>query len=261
MDVKFGAATDQGRVRTHNEDSYLTAPPVFVVADGMGGHSRGEAASRAVVDAFSNVATQRWVTTDDVIGCVERAAKSVQALQGELKAPGSTVSGVALSQQAGVPCWLIFNIGDSRTYLVRDDALTQISVDHSAARDPKNPHAPRNVITRALGAGLKQRAVADQWLIPAAVGDRLLVCSDGLTGELSDQLIAATLIDRPDPQQAARTLVDSALQAGGHDNVTAVVVVCSDLEGAQGVALGLDDDTESNIDDDDDTITESWEDR
>lgn len=233
MEVEFGAASHEGNVRASNEDSYLTMPPVFLVADGMGGHARGELASQAVADSFLALGTSTWLEADGLVEAIASAARAVTGLAGEGRAPGSTLAGAGLSQQSGLPCWLIFNIGDSRTHLLRGGELTQISVDHSAvvrasARgDAALP--PKNVITRALGAGLAQ-PVADQWLIPAQLGDRLLICSDGLTNEVTQELLTATLLAHSDPQEAAHALVQAALQAGGHDNVTAVVVDCSDLE-------------------------------
>lgn len=258
MAVRFGAVTHQGLVRSSNEDSYLTVPPVFMVADGMGGHSQGEAASRAVADAFLELSAQEWLSSNDLVDAVDRAATVVMGLPSTGRAPGSTLSGVGMSLQGGMPCWLVFNIGDSRTHLLRDGELTQISVDHSAAaRAAAAGAAPvaRNVITRALGAGLS-KPIADQWLIPAADGDRILVCSDGLSNDVSAELIAATLLTVADPREAADSLVQAALNAGGHDNVTAVVVDCDRVVSTATAGSGLDD---STVSPDDDTVPE-WAD-
>lgn len=224
LEVRFGAASHQGLVRSSNEDSYLTAPPVFLVADGMGGHSAGELASRAVVEVFAGLASAQWLTAEMLAQAVERATSKVAALPGEGKAPGSTLTGVGLAEQAGMPCWLVFNVGDSRTHLLRGGELNQISVDHSATRRGE-ARPERHVITRALGAGLR-RPVADQWLIPAAAGDRIVLCSDGLSNEVTPELITAILLTTQDVQEASRALVRAALQAGGRDNVTVVVVEC-----------------------------------
>lgn len=224
VNVRFGARTDQGMVRDHNEDSYLTAPPYFIVADGMGGHSRGEAASKAAVDAFLPGAGQRWATTDDLNAAIAVASTRIDALGGQGRPPGSTLTGVGLTVQGGMPCWLVFNIGDSRTYLLRDGDLIQISVDHSSRSDTR-----RNVITRALGAGLTRPLVADQWMLPINPGDMILACSDGLTNEVTDQLIAALLLSPGDPHEKATALVDAANRAGGRDNVTAVVVIADEV--------------------------------
>lgn len=248
--VNFGAMTHPGLVRAANEDSYLTVPPVFLVADGMGGHARGEVASRTVVDTFAELSSHQWLTSDDLVTTVDRAAQRVVALGGEGRAPGSTVSGVGMSEQGGMPCWLVFNVGDSRTHLLREGELTQISEDHSAvARGDLTK--PKNVITRALGAGLS-RPVADQWLIPAAAGDRILICSDGLSNEVTAELLVATLQAHSNPQVAATALVEAAVNAGGRDNVTAVVVDCVEVVSSASHSVSIDDSTASA--DDEDTV-------
>ncbi|MCB1253953.1 MAG: protein phosphatase 2C domain-containing protein [Austwickia sp.] len=243
LSVCFGAATSAGRLRTRNEDAYLAAPPILLVADGMGGHARGEAASRAVVEAFRPLGELAWVTAAEVTSAVLRAQDAVHLLRsGARGEPGSTVSGVALTQQRGVPCWLVFNIGDSRTYRLRADHLEQVSVDHSQAQAliddagltaaQARRMAARHVITRAIGGGLPDHLAADEWLLFAATGDRLLLCTDGLTTELTDHLIRAILLTVPDPQVAAQSLVDAAVTAGGRDNVTAIVVDAVEVQGA-----------------------------
>ncbi len=244
FEVRFGGATHQGMVRGLNEDSYLTMPPLFLVADGMGGHARGEVASRAVVDAFLELGTRHWLESAALADAVRRAWADVSALSGEGRAPGSTLTGVGLSRQGGLPCWLVFNIGDSRTYLMRSGQLQQVSQDHAATEPRTRADAtPRHVITRAVGAGMAL-VVADQWLIPAQEGDRILICSDGLSNEVTPELMNATLLAQTDPQSVAQELVQAALNAGGHDNVTVVVVDCV---GLTGVAAGaLSDTTESD---------------
>jgi serine/threonine protein phosphatase PrpC len=233
--VAWGAATDRGRRRAANEDALLAMPPIFVVADGMGGHVAGAAAAQAVVEAFAREANTEWYTPAALDRAVGHAAAQVLALgHPDGPSPGSTVTGVGLACADGVPCWLVFNIGDSRTYRLADGELEQVTVDHSVvqqlidagelAHTDARTHLERNVITRALGAGLAARPVVDQWLVPAAPGDRLLVCSDGLHGEVTDQLIAATLLAAPEPDTAARNLIEAALAAGGRDNVSAVVI-------------------------------------
>lgn len=257
--VRWGAASDTGRHRALNEDSYLAAPPVFVVADGMGGHARGEVASRRVVEAFESVAGKAWLGADQLFLTVERAGESVRLLAGEQVAPGSTLAGVALTHQHGLPCWLVFNIGDSRVYRLRGEAFEQISVDHSRVqelRDSGDEQAAaatgRNIITRALGGGSAVRPLADQWLLPAVAGDRMLICSDGVNSELTDRLISATLTASGDPQDAAQGLVDAAVGAGGRDNVTAVVVDAVTVQPVPGVeVLPWGDDTVGGAPDDD----------
>lgn len=253
--VAWGAATDRGRRRSINEDRYLAAPPIFIVADGMGGHLRGDAAAAAVVEAFHDVPVQPRVSSEWLHAAVSDAARRVRQVAATAQpapgAPGSTLSGVGLTEQAGQPCWLVFNVGDSRTYRLRAGILEQVSVDHSevqelldagriAAEDVRH-HAQRSVITRAIGGGLPGEPVVDQWLLLAAAGDRVLVCSDGLTGEVSESLIAATLLSHEAPQDAADALVRAAVEAGGRDNVTVVVVDAVDVSADP--SLTLDEDT------------------
>ncbi|MBK8468267.1 MAG: serine/threonine-protein phosphatase [Actinomycetales bacterium] len=249
--VSWGGASDRGLRRDHNEDAFLTAPPVFLVADGMGGHQRGDAASRAVVDAFEELVNDPWLTSERLHDAVVAATEAVRQIAVEgMGAPGTTLAGVGIAVQEGRPCWLVFNVGDSRAYRLSRGTLEQVSVDHSEVQElvetgaldatEARIHSHRNVITRAIGAGLRGEPEIDQWLLLAADGDRMLICTDGLTTELTDQLLAATLLTIADPKQAARDLVDAAVAAGGRDNVTAVVVdavsVVSTGHGAQGAA-------------------------
>jgi protein phosphatase len=144
---------------------------------------------------------------------------------------GTTVTGVALVQQDGEAKWLLFNLGDSRVYRLYEDELEQVTVDHSIAqelvdqgklsREDMSSYAGKNVITRAVGA---DDGEADYWLMPVVTGERLLICSDGLTGEVSDVSLRAQLALGGATQQTADVLIQLALKNGGRDNVTAVVV-------------------------------------
>lgn len=234
LQVRAGAATDAG-LRERNEDAYVLASPLFAVADGMGGHTGGAEASALVVEELAALGHGEWLRAEEVLGAVERAAGRVAGLaDGSPAAPGSTLSGVALAEQDGMPCWLVFNVGDSRTYRLQHGRIEQVTVDHTRVQelveqgritaDEARTHAQRNVITRAIGAGSTGPTRLDWSLLVAGADDRLLICSDGLTGELSEQLIAASLLDVADPQLAAERLVREAVEAGGRDNVTVVVV-------------------------------------
>ncbi len=249
--VRFGGCSDAGLVRAQNEDSYLTTPPYFVVADGMGGHSRGGAASQTVVEAFTPEPGCQWATSDQVVEWVASASAAVAALPGEGRAPGSTLAGTGLSVQLGRPCWLVFNVGDSRVYLLRDGHLSQITVDH-CGHQPAPDGSLRKVLTRAMGAGLVKPSAVDQWLIPARPKDVVLICSDGLYSELTDQLIAAVLLDEDEPRAQTTRLVEAAKKAGGRDNVTAVVIVADEVMAAGGGNLDLDE----TLDGEDDTVPE-----
>lgn len=232
-DVRFGTATDVGSVREANEDAMLAEPPVFVVADGMGGHAHGEVASALVVDHLRGLAGHERLTVDEVTEAVDSLNAVVQEAAWEspaLGGMGTTVVGVVVVEHEGAPCWLAFNIGDSRLYRFAAGVLEQVSVDHSlvqelldagqiTARDIPD-HPQRSVITRVLGtAGPVE---PDFWLLP--LEGRLLLCSDGLSTEVDDGAIAELLAERADLQEAADALVAAALAAGGRDNVTVVVV-------------------------------------
>ncbi len=213
----------------------MTTSPVFAVADGMGGHSGGAEAAAIVVGELAGLGTQTWLRPEMLLAAVQRAAERVATLaDGSPGAPGSTLSGVALAEQDGMACWLVFNIGDSRTYRLSNGRFEQVTVDHTKVQElvdggrlteeEARTHRARNVITRAIGAGTAGPPRLDLSMMVAGRHDRLLICSDGLTGELTEQFIATLLLDVADPQAAAEALVHDAVAAGGRDNVTAVVV-------------------------------------
>lgn len=231
--VVHGSATDTGLRRRINEDSFLASPPLFLVADGMGGHQAGEVASLAVIDEFARLAGRPSVTVDEVQLALRHARRRVEELPKNAAAgAGTTLSGVAIADIDGEGYWLAINLGDSRTYRFSGDVLEQISVDHSVVQELIDSgeldeasaflDSRRNVITRAIGAGGESEA--DFWLFPADEGDRILVCSDGLSGELDRAAIEAVLRAESHPQAAATRLVHEAMLRGGRDNITVVVV-------------------------------------
>ena len=233
ISVRAGAATDTGLRRALNEDAYLARAPLFLVADGMGGHDAGEVASAAVMEVFAELGGRASVTVDEVRDAYDRAQERVQTLpQDKGAGAGTTLSGVAVTELNGDGYWLTINVGDSRTYRLSGGVLEQISVDHSYVQELVESgeltaeqawhDARRNVVTRAIGAGCD--ALPDFWLLPAEEGDRILVCSDGVSGELTVDQIARVLLDEPSAQAAATRLVHEALLQGGRDNATAVVV-------------------------------------
>lgn len=229
--LNAASATDVGRRRTVNEDAVLATSPIFLVADGMGGHAAGDLASAAVIAAFAPLAGAD-VVFDDVRRALATAAATVEGISAEhTRGAGSTIAGVALVMHDEAPHWLVFNVGDSRVYRHHDNELTQLTVDHSLGQElvdagELNPadlptFAQRNVITRAIGA---PDSTADSWLLPVTDGERILICSDGLTGEVSDEAIRATLTMCGLPESAASALIRRALQAGGRDNISVVVI-------------------------------------
>lgn len=237
--LSFGFGTDRGLRRELNEDSFLAADPLFTVADGMGGHEAGEVASRECIATLSKqeflTAASRTATASDLQQALHQAEARIRELT-NAKA-GTTVTGVVLVEERGVPYWLVFNVGDSRTYLLSQGIFRQISVDHSEVQElvdggfitPEQAlvHPRRHVVTRALGAGSDTEA--DFWLVPVEEGDRILVCSDGLSGELSDSQIHRALSTLSHPQDAVDSLIQAALRSGGRDNITVIVVDASHL--------------------------------
>jgi serine/threonine protein phosphatase PrpC len=225
-----GAATSAGRVRHVNEDSYRAAPPLFVVADGMGGHSSGDLASRIAIEEMNACVALRPLFAEAVLTALEHANRHIIE-RGAANGMGTTAAGLAALETAGGDHLMVFNIGDSRVYRLSGGRLEQLTVDHTEVqelilagvitREQARTHPRRNVVTRALGsdAGL----LPDHWLLPAADGDRYLICSDGLFSELPDEDILP-LLAAGAPQQAADALVAAANDAGGRDNVTVIVV-------------------------------------
>jgi PPM family protein phosphatase len=239
VELHHGAATDVGLVRETNEDAYLVAPPVFVVADGMGGHEHGDMASRIVVEEFARLADSGYQPTRGR----EAVAAALEASQRRItehtapgpnprRTPGTTVVAALLVEEDGEPAWLLANLGDSRIYAVADGKLRQVSTDHSVVQElvdsdeitaaEAHDHPERHVITRALGG--PRLEPADYFLLTMAEAQRLLLCTDGISGLVDDDEIASILAQSPDPHDAADRLVSAALEAGGDDNATAVVV-------------------------------------
>lgn len=245
VELHHGAATDVGRVREVNEDSYLACPPVFVVADGMGGHDGGDVASRIVVEEFARLAADGYDPEDGPASIAE-TLRACQARISEYAAAqrargatgfraGTTAVVAMLVEDAGTPHWLLANLGDSRVYKFRDGDLDQVSVDHSLVQELVDSgaiseadaavHPERHVITRALGVPeQRNEARADYFLLPLPAAERLLLCSDGVSGMLETDEIAEILRRTDDPRDAADAVVAAAVAAGGRDNATAVVV-------------------------------------
>ena len=239
LSLTYGYGTDRGLRRELNEDSYIAADPVFAVADGMGGHEAGEIASGLCVRALAGIpqlATgERSITASVLQQYLVRADNSIREAAGARA--GTTLTGAVVVEQMGMPYWLVLNIGDSRTYRLSQGRFEQISVDHSEVQElvdageitaqEATVHPRRHVVTRALGTG--DETEADYWLLPVEEGDRVLVCSDGLTGELADEDILRILSTVAQPQDAVDALIQAALRSGGRDNVTAIVVDASNV--------------------------------
>lgn len=248
--LRSAAVTDVGRRRRNNQDMVLADEPLFAVADGMGGHAGGEVASVTAVEALR----ASFASSPSADGLEQAVVDANQAVcergadQPQLRHMGTTMTAVALVEDRDGEVFVVANVGDSRAYLLRDGELTQLTEDHSvpqelfragqlteaeAAVDPR-----RNQLTRVLGVPGVEPDV--QTLIPYR-GDRLLLCSDGLYNEVDDGDIASVLRRVPEPDAAARQLVDMANDRGGADNISVVIVDVVDDDGraeAASAALG-----------------------
>lgn len=230
-----GLATDVGRVRSHNEDSARAVGTVFVVADGMGGHAAGEVASAIAADTLAELAERPARSVEDLVRQVGEANRRIldsAAAHPEQDGMATTLTGLALVEVDGERRWAVFNLGDSRVYRWSGGDLAQVTVDHSEVQEMVQlglltpaaaaVHPARNIVTRSLGR--EPTGEVDVWLPPTQPGDRFLLCTDGLSNELAADEIARLLAEGTDASEAAAALVASAVEAGGRDNVTAVVV-------------------------------------
>lgn len=228
--VAWGARSDVGLVRSHNEDSFLLRAPLFAVCDGMGGHAAGEVASSLAVDTIAAKAPA--IADDTLLGAAVEAA-NVAIIDGAEAGVGKPGMGCTAScavikgnQMA------VAHVGDSRIYLLRQGSLVRVTHDHSYVEelvdageitaDEARVHPSRSIITRALGSD--RDMYADHFTIEVRNGDRVILCSDGLSGMVGDHEIETLAVSSATPQAAADKLVSAALTAGGSDNVTVIVV-------------------------------------
>lgn len=231
--LSVAALTDPGLKRPANEDSFLDVGPAFVVADGMGGYESGDRASLAVVTAFAERFTGSQFGDFAAVNAalLDADDRVAEIAEGTQRGAGSTATGVVLVEHEGRAHWLAFNVGDSRVYRHVGSSLEQVTLDHSLgmelvdrgelALEDLPTFKDRNVITRAIGAA---DSLADSWLVPVINGERLLLCSDGLHGEVDDESIRAILTMNGKPEAAAQALVERAKAHGGRDNITVVVI-------------------------------------
>ena len=253
--ITAGVASDTGRVRAVNEDAWCLMPRLYAVADGMGGHAAGDRASWLAVDALRRVGEAGSFDASDIQRSLQEANAEMVAEAGALRQDrtmGTTVVGVGIVRFAGTDHWLTFNVGDSRAYQFENGVLQQISVDHSEVQElidagrilPEEAasHPRRNVVTRSLGT--PDVEAADTWLLPMAAGQTMLLCSDGLTLEVAEPEIAAVLARSASPGDLARTLVEAAVDAGGRDNVTVLVIRADEADEASADDQGEDFDGE-----------------
>lgn len=234
--ITFGAASDTGKLRDANEDSFLVGEHLLAVADGMGGHNAGEVASAMAIQLLSQAATEKIESPEsftELVSTINDAIFTAATGTTEQRGMGTTLTAIAVTGTASTDEHVVVvNVGDSRTYIMREGDLRQVTVDHSyvqelvsegiiSANDART-HPRRNIVTRALG--IDSRVIADSWTLPIVNGDRYLLCSDGLVDEISDEEILAILMQNSDPQRAAERLIAAANDRGGRDNVTVIVV-------------------------------------
>lgn len=228
--LSWGARSDVGLVRGHNEDSFLVRAPLFAVCDGMGGHAAGEVASRIAVETIAERAPEH---ADEILlgAAVEAANEAV--LEGSLSGKGKPGMGcTATCIYVENNLMSVAHVGDSRVYLLHGGILVRITHDHSYVEelvdageitaDEARVHPSRSIITRALGSDPDM--YADHFTLDVSTGDRIIICSDGLSSMVPDKQIEELAVSSVTPQAAADTLVSAALTAGGHDNVTVLVV-------------------------------------
>ncbi len=249
MHIRYGALSDVGRKRSHNEDCCLADPDLglFVVVDGMGGHAFGDVAAQVVAGKIRDFIAR---STDDegtwafpfdehrsraanrmkmaVVLANEEVARRIAA-ENQLRGMGATMSAVLVSNGRAA----VSNVGDCRTYLVHDGVMRQISVDHSwVAEQVRNGvigaeearhHPWRNRVTRAVVG--REGLEVELSELALAPGDILLICSDGLHGQLTDEeILARVFAHRGDPEAACEALVATANERGAPDNVTVIIV-------------------------------------
>ncbi len=235
--LSWAGVTDQGRRRETNQDAFLADYPLFIVADGMGGHAGGEIASRSTVSRLQALVAAGEVGRPGIENALELAVGDIaDHPETTDEGTGTTLTGVFLDSEGDEAHWVALNIGDSRVYLLRDDRLVQVTTDHSVVQEliaagklsPEEAvgHPYSNVITRAVGAS--ELTAPDYVSIDLRPGDRFVICSDGLTKELTDYGIQHFLREHLDPAAAVDAMLSAALENGGRDNVTLIVLQVAD---------------------------------
>ena len=230
--LTWGGATDQGRIRANNQDAMYADSGLFVVADGMGGHQGGEVAANLAVRTLTNAERSDREQLREAVAEANRVVHQTALEEAELHGMGTTLTTLAVSQEANTHQFVILNVGDSRVYRHRDGQLEQLTEDHSYVAelvrrgelddDAAQAHPYRNMLTRAIG--VHAEVEIDEWLLEPVSGDRFMLCSDGLTNELADLEIAEQLRFDKDPSTTAKALVGLANERGGRDNSTVLIV-------------------------------------
>ena len=238
--IRWGALSDTGSLRVQNEDAMLAQEGLFVVADGMGGHNAGEVASAMAIKILRSAQAKGITDAKDLNTAIKEVNEQIfnaATDNSDQRGMGTTITALVITPtnkqtENSDKSATVANIGDSRTYLLRGGEFRQVSVDHSyvqelvseglITREEARTHIRRNIVTRALG--IEPTVGVDTWTLPLIVGDRYVLCSDGLVDEVSDDDIEACLKRTSDPQKTAVELVAMANRNGGRDNITVIVV-------------------------------------
>jgi len=226
--LRWGATSDIGLVREINEDSKLLAPPIFAVADGMGGHSAGDVASGIAVESLTKTGVTEAGALPEAVREANRAIFERASGDETLTGMGTTIIAMFAEDDSAQ----IVHVGDCRGYLLRGDHLSRLTQDHTVVErlvqegrilpEDADRHPQRSYLERALG--IEPEVEVEVKAIDTAPGDRYMLCSDGLFGMIDDEQILTILRSEQDPQQATDRLCREAVQAGGRDNVTVIVV-------------------------------------
>ncbi|MDP9391154.1 MAG: protein phosphatase 2C domain-containing protein [Actinomycetota bacterium] len=241
--LRYAARSDRGLIRGNNQDSVYAGPRLLAVADGMGGHAAGDVASKVVIAALEHLDDD--APSGDMLQALRQAVfdgsehlREVIRESPQLEGMGTTLTAILFAGGRLALC----HVGDSRAYLVRDGELSQITHDDTFVQtliddgritaEEANSHPQRSLLLRALNG---QEVEPDLSMREARAGDRYLLCSDGLSGVVSEETLAEALKD-PDPQSTADRLIELALRSGGPDNITVIVADVMD-DGGRGAAL------------------------
>jgi protein phosphatase len=249
--VRAAVATDIGRVREANEDSYVVDDPMYAVADGMGGHRGGEVASRIAVETLEELFHAGGIALAEQVQQANRNVFERSSTDRSVAGMGTTLTAAVVEGNT----IRLAHVGDSRAYLLRDGALRMLTDDHTLVnrmvkegeiteREAER-HPQRSVLTRALG--VEGSVQVDQATVDVFPGDRVLLCTDGLTSMVGDDAIARILIDEPDPRRAAELLVMAANEAGGVDNTTVVLLDLDDGDPPSTATATVDEPTPTTV--------------
>ena len=234
FDMSWAARSDVGKVRKVNEDGWFAAPGIFVVADGMGGHAAGDIASKLTVSTFVDMVWSPPVSITELPTIVQDANRRVveHALGFQREGMGSTLVAAAIVDNGSDTDLVVLNVGDSRCYLFEADRLVRITHDHSHVQELVDNgeiteaeaavHPSRNVVTRAIG--IEHVVTADYVVVPVEGAVRLMLCSDGVHGEVGEESLHDILAEHTSPAAAVDAVINRVLQGRAADNATVVVV-------------------------------------